>query len=219
MSAQPFSVFYDMIRPWAKKAPLPAVDNAIRDIARDFCVMSKYRRESLDPIDVWANQRDYPLVPDNTDEEVFVIEAAQYTDANGFSYPLSPSQPEQDGGVSAVDNGNTPQAFWLNLDNPNTISLWPLPQQSVANALLVRGCLQPTKTATTIDSTIIQQHDTTIAWGALWRLLCRQDEPWTNLNLAVKFQKDYREGVNKALTDAGLAFMPYNTGTAVYRYG
>ena len=218
MSAQPFSVLYSKIQPWAKKAPIPAVDNAIRDMAREFCLLSKYRRESLDPIDVWANQRDYPLVPDNTDEEVFVIEAAQYTDANGFSYPLSPSQPEQDGGVSATDNGNTPQAFWLNLDDPNTISLWPLPQQSVANALLVRACLQPKETATTLDSTIIQQHARTIAWGALARLLCRQDEPWSNPPLGASFQKKFDMGVNKALTDAGLAFMPYNTGTAVYRY-
>jgi hypothetical protein len=216
MSAIPFTSLYAIIAPYCKKVTQPGMDAAIRESAREFCYQTKFRRQSIVQ-DINLLQRDYPLIPTNTDEECLEVEAAQASNSYGHSWPLSPCQPEQlPNGNEEQANGRTPRAFWLNI--PSVISLWPLPQTGVANGLSVRCVLQPTETATTLDASMYQQANRTIAWGALSRLLSRNGEPYTNVELADEYELKYQRGIGKAMTDVGFGFQAWNQTTATYRY-
>lgn len=213
MSAVPFNSLYSIIAPYAKKVDQPGMNTAILEAAREFCLQTKFRRQSI-VMDVNALQRDYALTPTNTDEEVLEAEAAQYTNSYGHGWPLDPIQPEQ--ASNWPSNGRTPSAWWLNI--PSRLALWPLPQESVSNGLSVRCVLQPTETATTLDASIMQQANRTIAWGALSRLLLRNGEPYSNPALGENFENRFQMGINRAMTDVGRNWMPFNQTAAVYRF-
>ena len=216
MSTVAFTSLYSIIAPYAKRCPQPAMDTAIREAAREFCYRTKFRRIS-DVQDVNALQRNYSPTNLSADEEALEIQAAQYSNGNGYTWPLSPCQPEQLPNPLPYPSCNTqPQGFWL--DIPSQIAIWPLPQSSVALGLAVRWILQPTETASTLDVSLYQFANRAIAWGALSRLLTRDDEPWTNVNLANECEAKFQRGINKALTDVGFGFQQGNQVTATYRY-
>lgn len=214
MSAVALSVLYPLVRPYCKRVTNPGMDQALLDTARDLCLRTKFRRFSITK-DILANTRYYSLSGGNADEEVVLIEAAQYNNAYGQQHPLTPIQQEQ-----AIDQMNMspriPQAFWL--EPSSQIALYPIPDIAVTQGLFVRGVLQPTITATTLDSMLVQQCDRSIAHGALARLLRRNDEPWTNYTEADKQEAKYEIGIGKAMTDVGTGWQSFNLTNAVYRY-
>lgn len=214
MSAVSIEQLYPLIRPWCKRVTVPGMNEAIIEAAQDLCLRTKFRRFSI-TLDILANTRYYPLVGGNADEEVVLIQAAQYNNAYGQQHPLTPIQQEQ-----AIDYPNVsprvPTNYWLEPDSQ--IALYPIPDQSIPQGLFVRGVLQPTVTAMTLDSMLLQQCRRTIAYGALARLLCRNDEPYTNYAESDKFNAKYEVGLGKALHDVGIGFEATNLVNAVYRY-
>lgn len=220
MTALSFSQLYPLILPYAKRVDQPGMNQCIVDAARDFCMHSKLRRVSVtlevNPLFQYYDMVGQPMLDAGatSDEEALYVQAAAFVDSYGRSHPLTPVQPEQVTQFCASNSGQWPCGFWL--VPVSQISLWPVPQQS--GVLMVRAVLQPTTSATTLDSTLIQMADRTIAYGALERLLNRNDEPYSNPRQADKYGTKYVAGRNKAGVDADLSYQPFNQTTAMHRF-
>lgn len=216
MTAVPFDALYDKIRPFAKISSKPSWDLSIRDAAREYCVKTKMRRVSLTQ-NILSLTGTYSLKGSNADEEVVLVEAAQYTNLYGFVTALQPIQPEQ--WIACPPNENSavmPSVFWL--EPPSQIVIRAIPQQSVPGGLSTRCIMQPTLTATTLDSMLVQMADVTIAYGALARLLRMNEEPWTSPQMADEYAAMFRDGINRDMTAAGFQFAQWGQAAAVYRY-
>ena len=211
MSTSPLSVVYPLIANHAKRVPQPLMNTAIVDAAREFCMKSKYRQDSI-PVSIAVNTSWYPLVPANVQEEVVGVHAVQYN-GNNYPCPLSPSTPETDSGLWPQQG---PARFYY--EPPNNLIVQPPPQQPLALGLFVRVILQPIDGATTIDYSIVQQYKRYLADGALAFLMSTNDSPWTNPRLAADFREKFESGIALAKTSRQTGFRPRNLLTAVPRY-
>jgi hypothetical protein len=217
MTATSITTLYPLIQPFVKRVDVPAMNTAIIQVARDFCLRTKFRRVSPPPQNINASQRVYNLTGGNADEEVVLIQAAQYTDSGGFNHTLTPISPEE--AVDLPNNlsgGQCPWGFWLM--PPSQIALHPVPTQTYLNSLLVRCVLQPVSTAMNIDSAVLQQHDTTIAHGAIAWLKGQNDVSWSDPRGMEEWTAKYERGVGKGLNDSAFQFKQWNTASRTYRF-
>lgn len=209
-----FSALYPLVRQHVKRCPQLGLDVAIRSAARRFCVLTRYRRESV-PVDIETSVIWYQLTPSSSDEEVFTTAAAQLNNSTGsLPNPLTPVTPEE------AAEGSLASQYQYYYEPPNWINLLYPPTADQAAGLYVRCILQPTRTSTTLDETLVQQHDRTIANGAIAFLLNLNKTSWSNPALARIFDEKFLgdEGVGKGCMDAQMAYEPFNQLTAVYRF-
>jgi hypothetical protein len=213
MSTSPvaFSFLYPLIRMHAKRVPQPAMDIAILDAAREFCLMSRYRQQSI-PVDVQIGTSWYEITPPNTDEELIRIEAVQY---NGQENPL-PLYSAAQWEIDCRQQQQRPRFFYY--EPPDYLVILPKPAASLASGLYVRCVLQPNATATTLDYTLVQQYDRVLAKGALKFLLRTNDSPWTNLRLADEMEQEFETGIASAKSSRQSDFRPRGLLTAVHRF-
>lgn len=213
MATVVFDVLYPRIRMHAKKISVPELVVAVRNAARKVCAESTMRRQAVQ-IDVELGNNYYTLVAANPDEEVIRIEAAQYTPpGSSCPQPLSPVSPEA---ASNYPQNNGPCYFWLVV--PSEIFIGPTPQVDAPGALQVQCVYQPTLTAMTLDSGLVQQADRAIIAAALSDVLTQKDTTWYNPPLAQMFEQKYMAEIARVTNNAQTNYQPFNLTSAVYRY-
>ncbi len=214
MATQPLSVLYDEIRPHALKASLPAIDIAIRRAARYFCANSTVWRDSIS-VDVVAGLPEYSLVDTNSDAEVLDIEAAQFNVSSAMQIPMVATSPERLGEQSFAPY---PCVFFL--DPPSRIVIGPTSAitQNIPAGLWVRCILQPTLTATTLDSGLLQRANQAIVNGALAWLLSQKNTPWTDLMLSADFKRMFEANIKHLKTQVELGFQRTEVLSDVHRW-
>lgn len=216
MSLVTLESLYDQILLHAKKCSTPAVDIALRRAAREVCARTKVRRESIS-INILAGQNWYALASPDSDEEVLKIQAAQYNVPNSTCrIPMDPTTPEDMGGGGVT--ASYPCVFYL--EPPSRIVIGPAAAvtSTVTGGLYVRCILQPTLTAQTLDSSILQFADRVVTDGALAHLLTMNDEPWYNAPLAAKFKAEFEIGLRRTKAEAERAYMQTEVYTTVHRF-
>jgi len=192
------SNFYPFVLPEVPGCPEPTVDTATLSALIDFCEKSLVVQRDLDPVTVVKGIVDYDLEPP-TNQLVSKILRVWYKGKE-----LSPTAPDSISAPEVYNRlfeganvGRSDPRVYLQ-KNDVSVSLYPIPKDTVANALTVRVALKPTRAAETIEDVLFQDYAETIAHGAKYRLLSMANKPWTNGPGASASFAAYNTGINTA---------------------
>lgn len=207
-----------------KGCPRQVALNAILDSIRELCDQADVWKETLPAINVVASTASYALAPGNGKQVKTPIEARH----NGTPlYLATESQLDYYNPYWRTADPGTPSNYLI-MDE-GTITLYPTPDTSITNGLIVRASIMPTVTIagdyvvdptgtkivnapdyltpddiTTIFPGVLLQHKETVVAGAKSRLLFIPDKPWTDLKLAAYFKGVAKAGISRASATANL---------------
>lgn len=195
--------WHKFIFPWIEGLPEPAFLNAVRQSVIDFCEETLLLTETLAAISVVADQQSYSLTPLTSESRIISVENVKYKvdGADNDQYkrldPLSRLQEDRhQAGNWLFEESEQPSHFFNYQKSPATIYLWPIPTEASASGLLVRVCLRPTDTATSVEDWLYNFHRKTISFGALGRLFAQKAMPWYDPQLSIYYNEKFDERVN-----------------------
>lgn len=192
------SDFYPYVLIDVPGCPEVVVDTALRSALIEFCEKSLVVQRDLDPVTVVAGTSDYDLEPP-TFQLVSKILKLWYK-----STELSPMAPDNIKNAEVynrlftdADTGRSDPRFFLQKDT-TTFSIYPVPKNTVANAITIRAALKPSRSASTVEDVLFQDYAETIAQGAKYRLLSMPGKPWMNGPASAAALSMFTAGVNVA---------------------
>lgn len=194
--------FYPWVRPEVLGCPDPVMDLAIQSTLIDFAEKSLILQKDHAPLTALINVQDYNLSPpaDHLVTKIMKVwYKGQELDGESPDEIQTPSVYNQNSGY-LVNKGDP--RFYLQKD-PRTISLYPIPAETVASSITMRVALKPTRTAQSFDNLFLEDYAETIAHGALSRILLSPGKKYTNEQQAVAHNSMYQVGLNVARTRAG----------------
>jgi len=196
------SDFYPYVLPEIPGCPEITADVALRASLIEFCEKTLIVQRDHDPITVIANKTDYDLEPP-TGQLVTKIMRAWYRDQK--LDPLVPDSVE----AATVYNSLFANASVTKADprqflhkDERTITVYPFPKETVANALTLRVAYKPSRKATVFDDVLYEDYAEGIAHGAKYRLLGMANKPWTNGPAALTALTLFNAAVNVARSRA-----------------
>lgn len=210
MATLAFSTFLKDVLPIVKGCPQPMVIDALRDAARELCERAPIWRDEVDSIMYVAGVAEYDLsAPDNT-EIVQVVEVYQ----NGYG----PLQQITEQALSAADprwkerTSNQP-TYYIH-PAIDVLRIVSIPSVSATTPLVIKGWLQPSLSATEMDSKVLTKWRDHIVYGAKARLLALTEVSWSNPAMASYYAVSFETSKAKA---AGYALSQSAGGTLSVR--
>lgn len=209
--------FLDYVMPHVPGCTVNMALHEIKSTIIDFCDKSFILQETLDPITTIENIPDYDLEP-SKDRVVVKILKGWFKNAR-----LSPE---------SVDEIDKPSIYnqtiadvtttkgdpkIITQKDPRTFSLYPIPNETVANSVTLRVAVKPTRSVDTIDNFIYEDYAEIIGHGTIARLCLSPDKPYYNEKLAVAREALYRAGLNVARDRALKAFVRVNKQVKIRR--
>jgi hypothetical protein len=185
---------------------MPHVPGCVVDIAKhelvntliDFCERTLILQRDLDPTTVVENQIDYDLDAPTGYKVCKIMKAWYLNNEISATAPDMVSAPQvynQTMTDAPVQSG-VPGAYVQKDDA--TFSLYPVPAETVANAITMRAALKPIRSSTTIEDFIFEDYAEVIAKGTLKRLMLHPAKTYSNNDMAVANNVLYEQGVNSA---------------------
>lgn len=159
--------FHPHVLPDVIGCPIPTVDHALREAAREFCLTTKAWQETED-VQADAGQTLFDFETPNGADLVKVIRASVAgKDLSIFS------------ALPADWATNTPPAGLYHASTTEYM-LFPLPSEG--QTISVTLALRPSVTATGVGDLVFERHAADIAAGAKARLMRSPRKDWTDLN-------------------------------------
>lgn len=191
--AQPtvnLSEFLPLVQPHAPGASIPAMTQALRGAAIEFCETTRCWRHMAT---VNITRQSYPLFSPTYAAAIYEFELATFDD----EHELTPVQ-FSDLHAKEFDEPGVPQ--YITQTGPDTVSLIPFSSGKLELSLflkprhgdeydLVNG--MPENTFDTVPKFFHTMHAEVIAAGALARLLMTPNQPFTDHNRAAIFNSQY----------------------------
>ena len=197
--AKSYEEFFSWVLPEVNGCPEITAIQAIRDSAITFCEMTRIHQADHDPISVVAKIADYDLETPAAGTRIIQVMNAWYRGSK-----LQPAAPDQVndptvynqriGGVT-VDY-STPKYF-IQKDS-ESISLLPIPDQTLASAITMRVALVPLRNSTSCADFLFEQWVEPISAGAVAKLQVSSGKPYSNPQAAAVNQARFMQGVNAA---------------------
>jgi hypothetical protein len=191
--------FFSWVLPEVAGCPEITAIQAIRDTVIDFCEKSLIHVVDHDPVKVIAKQSDYELDTPILGHRIIKVMQAYYQGT--MLEPVSPDDVtdpsvynQKIGGYTA--SYSTPRGFMQK--SWDTISLIPIPDQTVNSAVTMRVALAPLRTSTTCENFLLEQYAETIAFGAVAKLQLSAGKPYSNDKAATINNARYMVGLNVA---------------------
>ena len=205
--ATSYENFFSWVLPEVAGCPEITAIQSIRDSVIQFCELTLIHQVDHDPISVIARNSDYDLETPVTGTRIVKVMKAFY---KGSELTAAAPDSVRDPAVYNRSIGGytpsyqTPVAFFQK--DTATISLVPIPDQTVANAITMRVALVPTRSSTTCEDFIFEQWVEPIAAGAVARLQISSGKPYSNTQAAGANQARFLAGVNLARSRAVRGF-------------
>jgi hypothetical protein len=195
------------ITPYVPNLAYPAFINAVRGAAIQFCTKTEIWRETLDRIDVVADEGSVDLaVPGATGGEIVGIGNVKYKEngaADDQFRNLDPYSKIQENlssyGSWEFQTSTQPNGYYLGEDKTK-LYFYKIPTVESLSGLLVEVILKPSKTCTTLPDLLWNNWDQAIADGAKARLLGQNAQPWFNPQLAGAWMNAFERKINEAKT-------------------
>ena len=192
--------------------PEVAAVQAIKDSVIDFCEKSLIHQVDHDAVSVIAKVPDYDLETPVTGTRIIRVMKAWYL-GNELSpvapdYIRDPSLYNQRIGGDYETKYSSPQNYTHK--DTATVSFYPVPDKTVANAITMRVALAPLRSSTTCEDFLFEQHVEDISAGAVARLQASPGKTYTNPQFAAMNQKRYMAGVNDARMRSNRGFTRAN---------
>lgn len=179
--------------------PDPTAISAVRNAAIEFCTATNQWQETQDEVAVTSTDFPYDLVGIAGAKVTRVLSVS--VDGRNVT-PISMDELDAREYSWRTRTSAVPSRFYH--PNPDQISLFPLPSQSVD--LIMRVAYAPTRTAATIDGFLHDNYLEEIAAGALSRLLSVPERPWSNAVLGEYYNNIFERAIALAAADANQSF-------------
>jgi len=181
---------------------LPALLYDVRNACIIFCEKTLLWKEDLDRITVVADQSNYTLTaPDNS--VIISIDDVKYKqdgeDDDQFTTLTPASENQMDlhsAGSWKYRESSTPSKYWV--DKDRVLYLLDIPTEASEEGLLVRVNLKPTRSCTTVEEFLYNDHFDAIAHGAKALLFSRKALPWYDPKLALEHETRFQELIDNA---------------------
>lgn len=187
---QTLDKLYPFVWPHVNGCPMPVMDRAILDAARELCTKGRVWKAFTDPVTCDGTQR-IDFDPPVSQAEVVHARRASL-----------------DGKWLTVGSALNLPANWQDAPTTSDFELTHIslsecvivPAPSVGAVLLIELVLRPTINATAIDDTLFYQWAELIGHGALGRLLhmSGDDVPWHNEREAMRRETLFESGLHGA---------------------
>lgn len=172
-----FSQFTPYVMPELPGAPLPMVEDALIDGARELADRT-WAFRSIVPVTFVPGTGSYALVPSAADE---VIAATAVSIAN--AYPINPSAPPSD--VRLNPTSGAPFEYWV---SGQSLVVNPVPTE--AASVEVEVATRPIQGATAIPDVFLP-YRTAIAMWAKYKLMSMVGQTWSNPEGAVNSMAEF----------------------------
>lgn len=167
---------------------------AIRNTCIDFCRDSLFLQQDLDSISVNAGQGTYDVDTPNG----YILGQVL-----GIYYLSRKLERKSQTELEKLYTRNwqvlqgTPQVYTQL--NPDQITLVYTPAESVTGAITGRFSYIPTRTSTSIDDMVFERFLDVIVDGAASRLMATPNQPYSDANASIAYQRVFRDGCQRAL--------------------
>lgn len=213
----PLEEFVPELRLIANGVPSDIAAAYIRNAAIEFCERSAVLKREVF-VDLQCDVREYLLEPDDVDT-TRTVSIDWICDARGQRHYLRPNQPCQlecpcfcgpgcEAGPLQQTGPYTRETTWLPLffKQPNTLSVqWPsrvLLRFDGESALRVNLNVAPRRDACDLDRVLFERYLLKIVAGAAGYLLQQPKQDWSNPQLGLKYERDFKIGMAQGATDA-----------------
>lgn len=194
--------FYQYVLPEVPGCPEITADVAIRSALIEFCEKSHVIQRNHDPVTILAGITDYELEPPTGQLVVKVMRAWYRTLELDPAAPDSVPKAEVYNTLfTGADKSRADPRVFLQKDE-RSISVFPIPKETVSNSLTMRVALKPTRVAATFEDVLFEDYAEVIASGAKYRLLSMANKPWTNGPASAANLTVFMSGVNAARSRA-----------------
>jgi hypothetical protein len=174
---------------------LPRTPGALRKVvkrevvlaAREFFEQTAAWRVVVGPKNLVANKKRYYMSPYDAYANVVQVFSVEL---NG-----SPLVPLLRRPAGAEPTRDYPSRFYM--DSPDTVRLWPYPQNSMTNALTFYVALAPKQTVTHLPAVALSHWYDAILDGALGRLFTHPAKPYSNPAAAEYHLKRFRSAIGR----------------------
>lgn len=181
-----FADFYRYVLPHAKGAATPAMDNALRTIAKEVCVKTCVWQVLGDRFGVTANTPDYDIDAP-ADGEVAKVMECWFDGRTVDPKPINQLSIQDRQWMS--QRAATPSYFYQM--DPDVISFAPVPDTTQASIVQLRVAYKPTDDAATLPDILLKEFAQELAYGALSLLLIEENVPYTNPDKAGAMMAKY----------------------------
>lgn len=203
--------FLSRVLPEVTGCPELLATQAIKDTVIEFAERTLIHQVDHDPVSAVARIPDYDLETPVTGTRIIKIMKLWYSGT-----PLEAAAPDEitDPTVYNQRVGNyqtqyaTPRTY-LQKDS-ETFSLFPIPEQSLVNAVTMRVALAPLRSSTTCADIFYEHWVEPIAAGAVARLQMSPGKAYSEPRLAQAFMSRYMVGINEARQKASRGYTRAN---------
>lgn len=204
----PWTTFLRDVLPELPGADQPLVLYHVKDTCYDFYARSLYGKQWVTPIDVVQGTASYAAAPvDSTNFATTKVLEVMYQDGSaGRSQKLDPKSADdldRDLPHWRVCQGRVSCYTQNDVDD---ITLALIPACSTAGGLKVRIAYAPLPSGAGIDDKVYQRFSREIAAGVKSRLMIMPKKPWSNPQLASKYERDFDLAVAGAAAMAAKEF-------------
>ena len=190
------NAFFPWLEPWVLYCPTPAMLQALRDSAIDFCRDTRVLQVTTAPSPTVANQATYDIDLD-TGTAVSSLISARYgakflnilgNDTADFYEFGNPSVSGEPRAASA--------------DATGVVRLYPPPDATATQALTFRVALRPTRSASSLSDVLFEEWVEAIAAGAAVRLAAIPGQPYTQASVVVLATQAFAQAKTRARIQA-----------------
>lgn len=190
-------------------APDTLIESKLADVLSSFYQDSLSWRKVVGPYKIIAGRDQVHVNPvDQYTEARYVLGAYIWDGTSNAKQYLRPSPRLLVGG----DVGQPCSFFML---EPDIMQLYPMPNVTLGPQLYVYAALEPNILTPQLPSISTTHHFDAIMAGLLSRLMMMGNKPWTDKDMAMRYEKDYKRGVLRYRDEANRG---YSTAEAPFRF-
>lgn len=210
--------WYDDIRLEVPGAPNPLIRDRVLLAAIEVCKRTLVSNETLDPIDIIANENTYELCPPNNCLKIWRV--MWMKTINHMLIPNARQQLVSRGADWGIRESETPTA-WIQITN-STVQLYPKPTMEDTDGLTAHCAFIPAPKTDMIDDRLWCYSREAILAGAVSKILRIAGAPWFNLAAANQREREFQVELNKikantykdeSVADLSVAAMRFDMAT------
>ena len=189
--------------------PEPLLAAALARITRQYFRKSETWKFQVSNVLDWTTALTFPVITPGTDipadTHVVRIDTVKYkTGGSGTSHRTvrfkTRDQLDRENPDWETEVGSSPSA-WTKIDDSQAVIV-PIASADVLASLTIRTIIAPDPALLTIPDFLFYESEETIKQGVLAQIMKVPGKDWTNINLAVKYKRDFNEGVEDARSKA-----------------
>ncbi len=170
------------------------IDSTSRSIIREFCVKTLLYIRQLTPFDLVAGQVNYTLVPPDAETGIVGVERCEIN-----SVPVAYASEDLLNRTSeAWTNIETDSPVNVMIDVEKILKLKESPTTTILDGIVVWVSLKPSPTSDEVPDFIYEDWFDCILYGILARLFKTPSKTYTNINLGVFYEREYKGELTRA---------------------